>query len=198
MGEKARVSHSARPRAWLHNRLPLRAKRTGQGIVGRQAQSRQRVKGDAEIARAAAPIDDRDRADGPGVGRTRNGNGLARRPACRDDVFDNEHALALVEREPPPEREGAVLPFREYRTHAQGPGYLVTDDEATERRRQDNLRIERPRRLRQGLAQPGGVPGILQHERALQISGAVQPRRELEMPLEERAARPEQRQNVIH
>ena len=99
---------------------------------------------------------------------------LSRRSARRHDVFDNEHAIARVEREPAPQRERAVLALREDRAHAERAAHLVADDDATERWRQDDGRRKHRDALGQRAREGLRVARVLQYQRALQIPGAVQ------------------------
>ena len=89
--------------------------------------------------------------------------------------------------------EHAVLPLGEDRAHAERAADLLADDDAAERRRQHDGRPQAARRDR-AMARPSASAccGMLQHERALQVAGAVQPGGQAEVALEQRAGPAEQ------
>ena len=136
---------------------------------------------------AAAAIDDRtgpdhDRARGP-----RHVHRLSRRAAGRDDVFDDEDPFTGVEREPAPQRQRAVLALREDRADAESAADFLADHDPAERGRQHRLRAERSDDRAKRGAERLGLAWMLQHERALQIAGAVQSGRQTEVPFEKSA-----------
>ena len=117
---------------------------------------------------------------------------LARRAAGRDDVLDDEHAIGWRQREAAAQRQRAVLTLGEHRADAERAPDFLADDDAAERRRQDDGRLQVRVRVRQRVAERVGELGILQHERALQVAVAVQPGRQPEVPFEQRAGLAEQ------
>ena len=75
------------------------------------------------------------------------------------------------------------------RAHAERAADLVADDDAAERRRQDDGRRRSADALGDRAAERLGLRRMLQHERALQVAGAVQAGGQAEMPFEQRAGR---------
>jgi hypothetical protein len=64
---------------------------------------------------------------------------------------------------------------------------LVSDDQAAESRRENRIGVSGAQQLAERTTECFGVRRVLQHERALQVAAAVQPRRQAEVPLEQRA-----------
>ena len=91
------------------------------------------------------------------------------------------------QREAAAQRQRAVLPLGEQRAHAERARDFLADDDAAERRRQHDRRLQMPRALGERAPERVGELGILQHQRALQVAVAVQPRRQPEVPFEQRA-----------
>ena len=58
--------------------------------------------------------------------------------------------------------------------HAERAADFVADDQAAQRRRQHHRRLEIAQPIAQRTAETFGMRGMLKHERALQIPGAVQ------------------------
>ena len=88
---------------------------------------------------------------------------------------------------PSTEHEFAVLALDENRPHAERAPHFLADDDPSERGGQNDGRLHVARAVGQGMPQRVGELRKLEHERTLQITVAVQPRRQAEMPLEERA-----------
>ena len=77
--------------------------------------------------------------------------------------------------------------FREQKAHSKFARHLVADNQTSERRRnnyQGRLRNDGAQRIGQLAAQPLGVLGELQHQRALQILGTVQAAGQPEMAVQ--------------
>ena len=151
-----------------------------------------------EPRRAAATIDNRRGADDLRSRRLRDLHGLSRGAARREHVLDDEHAIPLAEREPTTQHERAVVAFGENGAHAERTADFVADDDTAERGRQNHRRLQIARAVADGTPQRFRVRRMLQHKRALQIAWAVQPGRESEMPLEQRAGTAEQLEKVAH
>ena len=144
-------------RTRLDDRNTLLAERTRVGLIGLHVHRQQRVKRHVESLLAAAAIDHRARADHDRARRARHVHRLARRAAGGDDVFDDQHLLAGVEREAAAQRQRAVLPFREDGADPKGASYFLADHDAAERRRQHRDRAERSNERAQRCAQRLGV-----------------------------------------
>ena len=117
-------------------------------------------------------------------------------PPGRDDVFHDEDTFGWRQRESSSQHEHAVLALGEQRPHMQRATNLLADDDAPQRWRENGGRLEVPGTLGQRGPEPFGKIRILQHERALQISVAVQAGRQPEMPVEQCAGMAEQIENV--
>ena len=86
----------------------------------------------------------------------------------------------------------------EDRAHAERATDFLADDDAAQRGRQHDRRLQmRATRSRERVAERVGELGILQHERTLQVPIAVQPGRQPEMPFEQRAGPAEQIENGL-
>ena len=128
-----------------------------------------------------------------------HGDGLERALARRDDVLDDQHALAGLDPEAAAQRERAVDALGEDRAHAEAAPDLVADDQAAHRRREHHVDLV-ARRLhlrRECLAERLGVGGVLQDQRALQVAGAVQPGGQDEVALEQGATLAEQGEDGV-
>ena len=73
------------------------------------------------------------------------------------------------------------------RPHAEGAPDFLSDDDAAERRREHHGGAQVAHAIRDRAAERLGLLRMLQHERALQIAGAVQPRGQTEVAFEQRA-----------
>ena len=91
------------------------------------------------------------------------------------------------ERESASERQLPVLALGEDGADAKRAADFLADDDAAQRRRQHRLRAEAAHAIRERRAERFGLARMLQHERALQVAGAVQSGRQAEVALEERA-----------
>ena len=119
-------------------------------------------------------------------------------PPVVTHVLDDEHAIGLGEHEPAAQHERAVLPFGEdarARPSARPTSWPMTTppsagDSTTVGRRSADALGERA-------AERFGVLRVLQHERALQIAGAVQAGGQAEVAVEQRAGAPEQIEQVV-
>ncbi len=65
------------------------------------------------------------------------------------------------------------LPFAEEEGKAQGPGHLVTDDEAADGRREDDFRPVRGQMTGQSLTRKGRIGRIAEQKGTLQVVGTV-------------------------
>ena len=187
-----RSSNHHRPRTRSDDGQTLRAEWTRAGIVGRQGNVEECMERHIEPRRAPAAIDNRRGADDLRSRPGRDLQGLPRGAARREHVFDDEHAIALAEREAATQGEDALLPLGENGAHAERTADFLADDDAAERWRESHRRPQVARALADGAPERFRVPRILQHERALQIPRTVQPGRESEMPLQQRAGTAEQ------
>ena len=144
------------------------------------------MKGDIERCPTATAIDDCRSAHHVRTSGARNFDCLLRRAACRHHVFDHEDAVAGRKGETAPQRQRAILAFCEDGTNAERSTDFLADDDAAERGGQDNAGVEGAYALRNGRAARLRVSRMLQHERALKITGAVQSGCQPEVALEQR------------
>ena len=102
-----------------------------------------------------------------------------------------------AQREATPQRQPAVLPLGEDRAHAERARHLVADHDAAERRGEDRRRAEPASAGAERVAERRRVARMLEHERALQVPGAVQTRRQTEVAFEQGAGLAEQMQELV-
>ena len=140
-----------------------------------------------EPGRPAAAIDNRRGADDLRSRRGRNLHRLPRGAAGREHVLDDEHAIALGEREPAPQRQCAVLPLGENGAHAERAAHFMADDDAPERGCEHHRGPQIARPLADELSERLRMLRVLQHERALQSTRTVQPGGEPEASLQQGA-----------
>jgi len=146
---------------------------------------------------SAAAVDNRCRSDDLRSAGTCDLHRLSRRAAGGDDVFDHEHTIAGLEREPAPQRQRTILPLGEDRPDTQRPADLLPDDDSSESRRNDRLDAASADVIRDGGT--AGLRGVreLQYECALQVAGAVKAGGQAEMPFQQGTRAPEERQNIV-
>ena len=147
--------------------------------------------------RPRAPVDDRCGADDLRAGGSGHLHRLARRAAGRHDVLDDENPIGVRQREAAPEHQRAFLALREDCADAERAADFLSDDDAAERGRQHDGRAEVARPLGEGAAERLRVGRMLQHERALQVAGAVKPGRQAEVAFEQRARAAEQIEQLV-
>ena len=85
------------------------------------------------------------------------------------------------------QRHDAVLAFSEDGAHAQGAPHLLANHHAAQRWRQHHGWPEFTHLLGDGAAQVLGRRRVLQHQRALHVPGAVKPRTQAKVALEQGA-----------
>jgi hypothetical protein len=146
---------------------------------------------------SAAAIDDCGRSNHLGSRRPRDFNRLPRRSSGGHDVFDDKHLLAGREGESSTQSQRALLALGKDRAHAEGTPDFVSDNDAAESRREDNLRPEAAYVPGKERTAPFGLLRVLEDERTLQVAGAVEPRCQAEMALEEGADPSEQVQDCF-
>ena len=169
-------SYSAtQSRSRFHDRLTSRALRTHLGLIRWQRDRRQCAEGDVERLLSAASVD-----DGGGAHDVRPRTPWRRRSVSRVDPpvvttsSTTSTALARSDGKAAPQRERPILPFGEDGADAERPGHFLPDDDSTEGGREHQTDIEMADTLGERGAARLGLGGVLQHERALQITGAVQ------------------------
>src|SRR5262245_16538950 len=89
----------------LHDWNALRTERARGWFVGRQRQRHERPVRYAEVNRSAAAINDRRGPDHHSPALPGDLHGLAGGTACRENILDDEHAFARVDREAAPQLE---------------------------------------------------------------------------------------------
>ena len=90
----------------------------------------------------------------------------------------------------------AVLPLGEEGAHPERARDFVADDDTAQGGRKNRRRAGVVKRRGKGPAQRLGVTRMLQDQRALQVSGAMQAGRQSKMSFEQRARLAEQSQNI--
>ena len=141
----------------------------------------------AEINCAAAAIDDRTCARHQATCILHYFDRFASRSASSDNVFHHQDLLALPQTKAPSKRHHPCLAFREESTHSERASSLVSYNYSADRRGYheiDSLVFEIGGKR---LANVLRVFGILEDERALQITRAVQPRCKLKVTFQQRA-----------
>ena len=164
--------------------------------MGRDREGNQRMKRHAEIRRPAAAIDDGARRNDSSARSSRHVHRLARRPAGRHDVLDDDDAVGGVEVKSASQGQYAVLPLGEEGAHPERARDFVADDDTAQGRRKNRRRAGVVKRRGKGPAQRLGVTRMLQDQRALQVSRAVQAGRQSKMSFEQRARLAEQSQDI--
>jgi hypothetical protein len=153
---------------------------------------------DIEFNSATAAIDQRSGSDREAAFLFDDTDRFARRAAGRPDVFDDEDALAGVQLEATTKRHLAgTVAFDEQCANAQSARDFVSDDDATQSGRydaRDGVIVKNPG---QGAAEGFGMLRELQHQRALDVCGAVTAARKLEVALADGAYLLEQREDVV-
>ena len=156
----------------------------------------ERLKRQIETGRIGAPIDDGRGSEDACAGRGRDGDGLACRPAGRDDILDDKDAFGRRQRESSSQHEDAVLALGKQRADlsARPTSWPITIPPSAGDSTAVGCKVTRDAGERR--AKPFRQIRILQDQRALQVSIAVQPGREPEVPVEQGAGVPEQIENV--
>jgi hypothetical protein len=152
---------------------------------------------DINPLRAAAAVDDGGGADDRRSGRAREIDRLLRRTACRDDVLDHEDSVTTRNGKSSPQRQRAVLPLGKNRSNAKRTANLLPDDDAAKRRRQHHVRRERAHAFGNRSSTRLGFGGVLQHQRTLQVTRAVESRRQPEVAVKQRTYASKPIQNGI-
>ena len=152
----------------------------------------------AEVRRAAAAIDDRGRAPTTVAPAARATSIVSRvEPPVVTTSSTTSTLSSGLKREATPQRQPAVLPLGEDRAHAERARHLVADDDAAERRREHDRRAVALERGAERFTERRRVARVLEHERALQVPGAVQTRRQTEVAFEQGAGLAEQMQELV-
>jgi hypothetical protein len=105
------------------------------------------------------------------------------------------HPIGRFDAKAAAQHQAAILPLRKDRAHPEARADLLADDDAAERRRQHDGRLQVTRQVADRVAESRGEIRILQHERALEVSLAVQTGCSLKCPSRQRAGRAEQIEN---
>lgn len=145
-----------------------------------------------------ASIEDCRVPDHPSAERFDHRGGLTGRFPRRDDVFDDDHALAGLDREAATEGHLSILPFGETEGHAEGARDRVADDQPSQRWRDHALRIEPPELPGERRPELVRMRGKLEQTRALHVVRTVEAGRKTEMPFESGSRLPQQRFEPVH
>jgi|GEM_PF-5951510 len=162
------------PGAWADGHATGAALGAFVGLVAGDIQFDEGARRDIEFNSATAAIDQRAGSDREAAFLFDDTDRFARRAARRPDVLDNEDALARVQLEPTAKRHLAgTVAFDEQCTNAQCARDFVSDNDATQSGRydaRDGVIVKNPG---QSTAQGFSVLWELQHQRALDVRGAV-------------------------
>jgi hypothetical protein len=109
---------------------------------------------------------------------------LASRSARSHNVLDDKNSLAATEAESPTERHRIGFAFGKKRTHANCPGSFVRENDPADRRSYNDVNSVVFESRRHQPADQIGVFWVLEHQRALQISRAVQTGGQQKMPIQ--------------
>ena len=167
------------------------------GLEGSQRRARH-----PHLGAAATPVDDGAGRQNLGARRAQRFDHFTRAAAGGDHILHHCGPFSGSHRESSPQRHllGGRVPLGENEARAHRPGYLVADDQAPQGGRDDQVRgagHQRAQEVRQHPAQLDGCRGMLQHQRALEVLGAVQSAGEPEMALEVGAGGSEQLQDGV-
>jgi hypothetical protein len=168
------------------------------GLVAGDIQFDEGARWDVEFNSATAAINQGTGSDREAAFLFDDADRFARRAAGRPDVLDDEDALAGVQLEATTKRHLAgTVAFDEQCANAQSARDFVSDDDATQSGRydaRDGVIVKNPG---QSAAQGFGMLRKLEHQRALDVCGAVTAARKLEVALANGAYLLEERQDVV-
>jgi hypothetical protein len=168
------------------------------GLVAGDIQFDEGARWDIEFNSATAAIDQRAGSDREAAFLFDDADRFARRATRRPNVLNHEDALAGVQLEATTKRHLAgTVAFDEQCANAQRSRDFVSDDDATQGRRydaRDGVIVKNPG---QSATQGFSMLRELQHQRALDVRGAVAAARKLEVALADGAYLLEERQDVV-
>jgi hypothetical protein len=170
--------------AGLDGRDALFAKRAILRLVSGDIERQQRDSSDSQIHPASASVYDRSCAPAIPPGSCHRFDRFAGRASRSHDVFDHEGALAGLDSETSAQCHYSILAFSKKRAAAQRACRFVSDYDPADSGRDHDTDLFIPEKGSDMLSDAFGVPGVLKHESALQISGRVQPGGEQEMAFE--------------
>ena len=159
---------------WLDDGQALLAERTLLRLIGRQTIDSSAWNGTPRSCLPPLRSTIAAGADDDGAGRARDLHGFARRAAGRHDVFDDEDFFPGSSVKP---RRSVSVPSCRSAKIARTPSAradFLADHDAAKRGRQHGRGAERSHPDTQGGAERLRIARMLEHERALQIAGAVQ------------------------
>src|SRR5580700_817126 len=168
------------------------------GLEAGYVQFNERAGGDIEFEAPAAAVDQGAGCDGEAAFLLDDANRFARGTACGPNVLDDEDAFAGLQLEAAAEGHlaGAVA-LDEERADTESACHFMSNDHAAESGRNDARHGMIAENFRERAAQRFGVRRKLQHERALDIRGAVASAGELEVALADGADLFEQLENFF-
>ena len=171
-------------------------------MMGRHLERGQRHARHAHVGTAAAAIDDGAGSQHPAAGRAQNLDDVGGAAAGGDHVFHHHRRLAGRHGESPAQRHlsGGGIAFGEEKARSERARHLVADDEAAQGGGGDQVDFsgrQRAEFLGQQPPEPFRGGRMLQHQRALQVLGAVQAAGEAEVAFEVCAGGPEQLQDGL-
>ena len=168
------------------------------GFVAGYVQLHEGARGDIEFEAAAAAVDQGARGDGESAFLLDHADRLARGTAGGPDVLDDEDAFTGLQLEAAAKGHLAgTVAFDEEGADSERARHFVADDHAAESRRDDARDGMISKNFRQCAAERFGVLGKLQHERTLDVRGAVASAGELEVALADGADLFENLENFV-
>ena len=144
------------------------------GLVAGDFQFEQGAGGDVELEASAAAINDGAGGDGQGAFLFYDADGFARGAAGGPHVFDDQDAFAGLQLEAATQSHLAgAITFDEKRADTEGARDFMADNYAAKRGRDDAGNRVILEEFGESAAELFGVLRMLQHERALDVGGAV-------------------------
>ena len=137
----------------------------------------------AECRLAAAAVNEHRDCHGNSTRRLHHVDHLFDRAARRHDVLDNQHALALTQRETAAKCHLAIHALCEDRAGSEGLSRLMCEQDAARHGADDRLNPRILELLRHCLTELLCILRVLQHVKLLHIVRTVQPRRQEKMPV---------------
>ncbi len=177
----------------------LAAQGTFLGLVFRDGKVQQRLGLDTQFQRAAASINQSSGSNNSPAGFLNHLNRLLRRAARRPNIFNHKNMLVRLKRKSASQgHRTAGIALGKQRRHSparnalrlwQSPRNFLPDNHATQSRRNNSPDYRIGKQRGQRLPKFLGQARVLQNERALYVSPAMQPAGKLKVPVPDRSGR---------
>jgi hypothetical protein len=118
-------------------------------------------------------------------------------PAAGDNVFGDNEALVRPDLEAAPQDETARVFLDKNVAFAECASHLLSHDNSAKSRGNDRVAFDMAQLVSEPSANVRRHVGVLEEEGALEELPAVQTRPENEMPVQERAGFPEEREQIL-